>query len=181
MSRLSKSVMFVIVIISAAFAFNSFQLPRVSAQTDNKALAQAWIAAINASFKTGDTTALAALYAPDFTDESMTQGMSVADYVKQSVGAIVVAFPDGKADIKDMVAEGDKVVVYSTLTGTNTGSLFGLKTGKAVSGVKLMDILTFKAGKIAKDDSVADTLTLLSQIGFTITPPTAPAATQAAQ
>ena len=180
MYRLVKIFAVVSLIAVSAFAVGIFQTSQVvSAQTDTKALAQAWVDAENAALKSGDATALAALYSPDFTDDAGQTGSAAMDSMKQNVTSLAKAFPDGKIEVKDIVASADEAAVYGQVSGTNTGPIGPYPgTGKPFSGVKSVDILTFKDGKITKDVSVTDTTSLFSQIGWTITPPT-PAPTAA--
>ncbi len=173
MSRVSRLVTSFL-LAAAAFTFAAGQFSSVAAQTDNKATATAWIAAINAAFKSGDATAVLAFYSPDYTSDSGSTGADALASLKTSMTGLAAAFPDGKIDIKDMVAEGDKVAVYTVLSGTNTGPMgAGMgPTGKAISNVKQVDFLTFKNGKIVSDNTISDTGSLYIQLGFNITPPT---------
>jgi steroid delta-isomerase-like uncharacterized protein len=159
-------------LVVSAFAFETLQASRVvSAQTDTKALAQAWVDAQNAAIKSGDSTALLALYSPDYTDPMAPAGTNALDAVKQNIKDIATAFPDGKLEVKDIVASSDEAAVYTVASGTNKGPFQGVPpTGKPFSNVNIIDILTFKNGKIVKDVSVAD-LSLLLQIGWNIVPP----------
>lgn len=53
---------------------------------------------------------------------------------KRVWGELHVAYPDINMAVRDIFADGDKVAVRFTVTGTNTGSLAGLKpTGKRVA------------------------------------------------
>jgi len=53
---------------------------------------------------------------------------------RQHYNTYVTAFPDCQITIDDMVAEGDKVVVRWTATGTHRGELAGITaTGKRIS------------------------------------------------
>ena len=183
MSRYVKFLVAAAMTVAIALTFAAAQSPRVSAQTDNKALAQAWIDALNAGFKADDTSVVLALYDSSYTDPNIPAGVKAQDYMKAVLDSQFKAIPDGKFTVKYMLAEGDKVAIYSTFAGTNTGSLGGLDaTGKAIKDVKSIDILTFNsAGKITADDNVTDQVSLFSQLGFTITPPKPAAAATAAK
>jgi steroid delta-isomerase-like uncharacterized protein len=70
---------------------------------------------------------------------------------KQFLGGHYTAFPDVKWTIEDVVAEGDRVVVRWTLTGTHKGPLLGIPpTGKQVKmwGISIYRIAD---GKIAEE------------------------------
>jgi predicted ester cyclase len=61
--------------------------------------------------------------------------------VKQSTAMMRSAFSDFKATIDDMIAEGDKVVIRQTWSGTQKGEFMGVPpTGKSVS-FGVIDIL----------------------------------------
>jgi len=145
-----------------------------NAQADNKAAVQKYVDALNAAFASGDTAGLTDVFAADYKSES---GQTAADAVA-SAKAIAKGFPDGKFEVKEMVAEGDKVVARITFTGTNKGDLAGIgaATGKSVK-FDTVSFFTFKDGKIVSDWSVTDNFQFLSQLGWTLTPP--PAATPA--
>jgi steroid delta-isomerase-like uncharacterized protein len=76
------------------------------------------------------------------------------------------AFPDLRVTVDVIVAEGDKVAVRWTASGTNTGTGNGLPaTGKHVVGSGLT-IFRFVDGKIAEEWSSFDSLALYRQLGL---------------
>ena len=63
---------------------------------------------------------------------------------------VTKAFPDMNCEIKDIIADGDKVVVRYVLSGTHEGELGGIPaTNKKVS-VPAVSIYYMSKGKIAK-------------------------------
>ena len=94
-------------------------------------------------------------------------GMSHMDWNghKQLLDTITKAFPDLHPDIKDMVAEGDKVAVRLNVTGTHKGEF----QGKPPTGSKLsldeMAFLTIIDGRITEGWVTSDTMSLMQQIG----------------
>jgi predicted ester cyclase len=88
--------------------------------------------------------------------------------LKQQVAGIQSirsAFPDLHLVIEDQIAEGDKVVTRVTFHGTHQGEFRGAApTGKQVrySGIAIDRIVE---GKVVEMWHVADTLSLLQQIG----------------
>ncbi|WP_429399743.1 ester cyclase [Mucilaginibacter lappiensis] len=66
------------------------------------------------------------------------------------------AFPDLKVEIKDMVAEGNKVFTYKLFHATHTGDFMGIKgSGKQVV-MPVMDIIYLKGGMYTDHWSIRD-------------------------
>ena len=106
------------------------------------------------------------IIAPDFVDHTNPPGMQhgIAGH-KAVVTLFRTVFPDLTWDIEDMVAEGDKVVVRTTMRGTQRGEFFGIPpTGKRVtmSGIHIVRIA---GGKIAEHWGINDDLGMMQQLG----------------
>jgi len=85
--------------------------------------------------------------------------------VAQWVAAMTAAFPDRKLTINDVVAEGDKGTVRTTLTGTHRGELQGIPaTGKPVRQPSIT-VFSLTNGKIVEAWYVSDHLSLMQQLG----------------
>ena len=82
------------------------------------------------------------------------------------------AFPDLKTTTEDLIAEGEKVVVRWTTSGTHEGQTeaFGPPTGKRME----IDGITIQRfgedGKIAEGWTLADTLGQMQQLGMAPAP-----------
>ncbi len=76
------------------------------------------------------------------------------------------AIPDAFASINQLVAEGDLVWVYNTITGTHLGpGIAGLEpTGNAIR-YDVVDMFRLRDGKLADHWDVADTRALFTQVG----------------
>jgi predicted SnoaL-like aldol condensation-catalyzing enzyme len=76
------------------------------------------------------------------------------------------AIPDHCATINRIVAEGDLVFVYNTITGTHTGEGFldHPPTGNKVK-YDVVDMFRLRDGKLCEHWDVADTRALFSQVG----------------
>ncbi|MBE7552114.1 MAG: ester cyclase [Anaerolineales bacterium] len=75
------------------------------------------------------------------------------------------AFPDLKATIEHLVAEGDKVVLHMTWTGTHKGEFMGIPpTGKRMS-ITVIDILGMAEGKFVEHWGVMDSMAMMQQLG----------------
>ncbi|MCJ7605600.1 MAG: ester cyclase [Dehalococcoidales bacterium] len=77
------------------------------------------------------------------------------------------ALPDFRYTILQTVAEGDIVMVHSTMTATHTGGawLSQPATGNSLE-INVVDIFRVQDGMIAEHWDVADTLTLFTQLGL---------------
>jgi steroid delta-isomerase-like uncharacterized protein len=75
------------------------------------------------------------------------------------------AFPDFKATIEQLIAEGDKAVVYMKWTGTHKGEFMGIPpTGKRFS-IGVMDIIRFADGEAVEHWGIMDSATMMQQLG----------------
>jgi predicted ester cyclase len=78
--------------------------------------------------------------------------------------AFRAAFPDLRATIDEVFANGDWVTARLTWTGTNTGEMFGQPpTGKAVSVTEL-EIVRCENGRIVELRQVIDIPGLMAQL-----------------
>ena len=84
---------------------------------------------------------------------------------KQAFAQFRAAFSNLQISIRDIVAGGDKVVGYFTVTGVHTGEFMGhAATLKAVRYDEMV-IVRFAGGKIVEHWSVADTLAMMLSLG----------------
>jgi predicted ester cyclase len=105
---------------------------------------------------------LDAFAAPDYVDHTNQLNRERA---KQFYVMTFRAFPDYHRTIEDIIAEGDKVWVYSTTTMTHTGEFRGVApTGKniTITGVNIYRVVN---GKMVEGWNVTDSLDLFTQLG----------------
>jgi steroid delta-isomerase-like uncharacterized protein len=130
----------------------------------NTALIRRWWEALNAG------TALDVIdeiYSTDYVlhDPSLPEPVRGLDGVREFIGEVTRAFPDGQVTVEDLVAEGDREVQRVTYRGTHQGEFQGVPaTGKAVEAW-VMVISRLADGKIAEEWQLVDTLGLLQQLG----------------
>ena len=68
------------------------------------------------------------------------------DEAKRGLRDFITAFPDVHVTVDDVITQGNKVVIRSTMSGTNTGEFMGMPpTGKRVVDIGGIDILEVKA------------------------------------
>jgi steroid delta-isomerase-like uncharacterized protein len=130
----------------------------------NKAMARQMIEDV---FNRGDMSRFDEYLAPDFVErEELPPGLPGGrEGVIQLTAILRSAFPDFKATIDDLVAEGDRVVMRQTWRGTHKGEFMGVPpTGKSVS-FGVIDILRIAGGKVAEHWGLMDSMSLMQQLG----------------
>jgi predicted ester cyclase len=76
------------------------------------------------------------------------------------------AIPDARAEVLDVVAEGDKVVLIDRFGGTHRGEFFGRPgTGQHIEWMAI-HIYTIRDGKILEDATMTDALAIMQQLGL---------------
>jgi hypothetical protein len=84
---------------------------------------------------------------------------------KQYFSALYDAFPDVHWTLDDLVAEGEKVVVRYTLTGTHKGEYMGVPSTNKKVAFWGIGIDRFAGGKIVEEWARYDTLDFMQQLG----------------
>ena len=124
-------------------------------------------------WNTGRLDAIEELYAADYVADYRPYAplRHGHDAIKGMVERAHIAFPDFHEELEEMIAEGDKVVVRLTITGTQRGQWGPLPaTGKPV-GFEEIVILRIVDRKVAEQRGLPDNLAGLRQLGVMPTPP----------
>jgi steroid delta-isomerase-like uncharacterized protein len=135
----------------------------------NKALVHQMVEEI---FNRGNIGRADEFLSPDFVEhEELPPGMPQGrEGVKQMTTMMRNAFPDFKATIEDIIAEGDKVVIRMTWSGTQKGEFMGVPpTGKSVS-FGVLDIIRIAGGKFVEHWGQMDSMRMMQQLGAIPTP-----------
>ncbi len=121
---------------------------------------------IDEVFNKGNFTVVDEVLAPGFVDHNPSPGQATGPTGAKEFARIYrTAFPDLKVHIEDMVAEGDRVSVRSTVRGTQQGMFMDVPpSGKQVSW-QTMAFWRLDNGKIMERWSTHDNLGLLQQLG----------------
>jgi predicted ester cyclase len=129
---------------------------------ENKAIVRRWIESYNKQNLASKEAAVDEFLAPDYIDHIHHGG---PEGVKQVFNMAFKGMPDWHETIEDIIAEGDKVWLRLTYTGTHTGEWFGLApTGKKITATAV-GIYRIVNGKIVEGRFVTDTLDMNKQIG----------------
>jgi steroid delta-isomerase-like uncharacterized protein len=133
---------------------------------DNKALVQRFFEEV---INQRNLAALDQFAHPGGVNHTMPPGMPQES--NQFLGQYLNAFPDVKATVEDLMADGDKVVARVSYRGTHQGAFRGIPpTGKqiAVTGINIFRIAN---GQLVEHWGLTDRLAVLQQLG--VVPPLA--------
>lgn len=133
-------------------------------EKQNKAIVRRFVEEI---FNRGNMSVADELMAPDFVEhEELPPGIPRdREGVKQMTTMMRSAFPDFKATIEDIIAEGNKVVIRMTWSGTQKGEFMGIApTGKSVS-IGVIDIIRIADGKLVEHWGQMDSMGMMQQLG----------------
>jgi steroid delta-isomerase-like uncharacterized protein len=132
---------------------------------ENKAIVRRWFDAQSSAVY--DLATLDELTAPDFVyhNSSWPEVRTHEERKQKIIIEFTVAFPDLKYDLKDIVAEGDKVVLRYSFSGTHKGEFAGIPpTNKRVDLTSLC-MLRLADGKVAEMWVENNSLVMLRQLG----------------
>jgi steroid delta-isomerase-like uncharacterized protein len=84
---------------------------------------------------------------------------------KQILVELTTAFPDLDIKIEEVLQEGSKVIVRSTISGTQRGALMGFPAKNRKMSIQAIDIHEFKDGKIVRTWHTEDWISGFHQLG----------------
>ena len=118
-----------------------------------------------------DLDRIAEFYAPDFVGDYRPYALREGHAgVRAMVEGAWTAFPDYHEEVHELIAEGDRVVIHLTISGTQQGQ-WGplLATGKRAAFDEIV-ILQIRDGKVLRQRGIVDNLSALRQLGAVPTP-----------
>ena len=110
-------------------------------------------------------------YAPDFVADYRPYALRLGhEGVHAMIEGAWTAFPDYHEELHELIAEGDRVVVHLTISGTQQGQWGPLPaTGKRAEFDEIV-ILQIRDGKVVRQRGVVDNLSALRQLGAVPSP-----------
>ncbi len=115
------------------------------------------------------------LAAPDYIEHSPLPGQGTGiEGIRDRYTMLFNAF-DFQFTVDDVIAEGDKVVLRWTQTGTHVGPLFGIPATGRSSRTTGIEIWRVESGKLAEHWDVVDVFGQFQQLGLLPQPSGAPA------
>jgi glyoxylase-like metal-dependent hydrolase (beta-lactamase superfamily II)/predicted ester cyclase len=132
--------------------------------SDPAATARAYFDALAAR----DVEAAAAMWAPDGRDRLAGFGeLAGPEGVRGYFSELFAAIPDWQFEVRDLVADGERVAVHWRAAGTFTGSAYqGIEPTGARFDFGGLDLLRIRDGRIVENDAYPDGLTFMRQLGL---------------
>jgi len=146
--------------IALAMSMLMLGTPALAQDSDNKRQAVVWYEA----FSKHDPELLGSVLADDWYETPSAERGGKQVGMKLLV-SLTTVFPDFDIEIQDMVQEGNKVVVRSHITGTQSAPFMGLRAQHKKISIQAIDIHEFKDGKIIHTWHSEDWMTGLRQLG----------------
>ena len=144
--------------------------PAVSPQSANKRLARRWFAQV---WNRQRAEVIDQLFAPTGVAHGKGADGSAArgpDAFKPYHAAYLNAFPDLRIQVEDVVAEGRKVAVRWTATGTHRGDALGFAATQRPMRMSGMTFVVVRNGKIVEGWDSYDSLGMFQQLGIASAP-----------
>jgi len=102
----------------------------------------------------------------DHIEMQGVDGWSGRERYRASVVQMRTAFPDYHESVDLAIAEGDIVVSFARVTGTNAGELYGLPASGRRINVPAIGALRFENGCAVERWGVGDNLLMMQQLGL---------------
>lgn len=136
--------------------------------TQNERENVALVLKVEEAWNSGDLDCLDELFTPDAVGHASVPGLpeGLAGW-KLAHTNMMRALPDRFVYVKDVIAQGDRVVVRSQFVGTNLGGLAwaGVPANGRRVDIPVISIYRVADGKIAEHWAINDLLGLLQQVG----------------
>ena len=137
---------------------------------DNGAAMKARFTALNGCFNTGNLAAIDTILDANAVDHSQDTSMHLPngpEGLKKLLTMYRQGSPDLKSDVKMMTAEGDIVMVYGTMSGTNTGPMMGMPATNKKWSMDFADVVKFGPDlKITEHWGVYDGMKMMMDLGM---------------
>ena len=113
-----------------------------------------------------DSVALSDCYAETAVLDSPMAGSALGrEAVVKATETLFAAFPDMAVTMEPPLVDGDRVATVAEAVGTHVGSFMGLPPSSKAFRFRLVFLLDFLDGRIARDRRMYDSTGLLIQLG----------------
>ena len=117
----------------------------------------------------------------DFTNHNASPGHAGkgAEDLKAEFKDFFTMFPDVHMNVNGMATSGDTVMVWITMSGTNSGAGQGMPATNKPFNVMATDVLVMKDGKASDRWGYNEEMKMMAQLGLMPTPGAPPSAPDA--
>jgi steroid delta-isomerase-like uncharacterized protein len=130
---------------------------------DNKELAKRWYTEVMSE---GNEQAIDELCAAEFVDHDPLPGTGPdRDGIHEFVKQVRSAFPDLEMTVDDILSEGDRLAVRSTMRGTQEGDFMGIPATHKKVEVANYDFVRIENDQAAEHWGTIDSAALMEQLG----------------
>lgn len=91
-----------------------------------------------------------------FEMQALAEPPDPVETFKRFYSSILAAFPDARATIQNMVAEGDLVATHKTLHVTHEGEFRGIPPTGKKGEIQIMDIFRVRQGRLVEHWGIVD-------------------------
>jgi predicted ester cyclase len=142
----------------------------VPVAVDNGAAMKARFMILNECFNTGNSAAIDTLLAVDGIDHAEDTTMHLPKGpagLKKMIEMVREGETGFKSEIKKMITEGDILMAYGTMSGTNTGPMMGMPATNKAWSYDFADVVRFGPDmKMVEHWGVYDQFKLMKDLGM---------------
>ena len=117
-----------------------------------------------------DLDGVLASFADELVNHAAIPEAQGAAGLRRILEKLLLAFPDLKYRCEDLVAEGDRVVCRTSMTGTNTGPITFLRVPMPASGRRFeteqIHVFRLAGGKVVESWAGRDDIGMMRQLGY---------------
>jgi hypothetical protein len=105
---------------------------------------------------------------PEFPLDRRLEQLAPPERVQAEIELVREAFPDMEYKVKELVAEGDTVIMIWEFTGTHKGEFFGRRSEGRKANVRGYEVVKFKDGQMVShyDNHHQTSVEVLGQLGL---------------
>jgi steroid delta-isomerase-like uncharacterized protein len=127
-------------------------------------------------FRTGDTSVYDRILASDWVDIPLAPGQEQGPSgMVGQIAAFRRAMPDYNVIHEDVIAQGDRVAVRNTVSGTHQGAFMGIQPTGTHIEMRTMDVHQVRDGRIVTTWHLEDFAGLMAQLNSPADAPAKPA------
>jgi predicted ester cyclase len=119
-------------------------------------------------FNQGNLDVVEEIVAPDAIthDPIILDAPTGPDAIRGGIEMIRKAFPDFRVEVLDLLAEGDRVASFLSMSGTNTGDYRRGGATHKTGTMRAFFLWRVAGGRLAESWGMADRFQFLQQLGF---------------